>query len=76
MVSDNGSTLAVVQCLKTREPMELKNPARVRDPTMSDKIADLKLHPAIESGLHILNDDIVSAHFVRGPLRILNWACH
>lgn len=59
-----SNTASIIDKLRSRT-LELKNPVRVWDASLSDKIADLKLHPAIESGLHLLNDDIVSAHFVR-----------
>ncbi|KAI5816768.1 hypothetical protein BZA77DRAFT_368158 [Pyronema omphalodes] len=35
-----------------------------RDPALSNKITDLRVHPAIESALHILNSDLASAHFL------------
>ncbi|BFZ56127.1 hypothetical protein PYCC9005_003169 [Savitreella phatthalungensis] len=54
----------VVQQLKDRSPLELKRPTKVYDEKLRIKIADLKLHPAIEAGLHLLNDDLYSAHFL------------
>ncbi|CCG84731.2 protein of unknown function [Taphrina deformans PYCC 5710] len=53
----------IVDRLSARQ-LPLRKPVRPWDKALTDKIADLKLHPAIESGLHLLNDDIVSAHFV------------
>lgn len=61
----SGQTKEIIDTLKAREPLELKRPQRVYDEKLTDKIADLKLHPAIEVGLHLLNDDLYSAHFVR-----------
>lgn len=75
METNGGDPREVVQQLKAREPMGLKNPVRVRDPAMTNRIADLKLHPSIECGLHMLNDDIVSAHFVRRAF-LLNYTYH
>lgn len=54
----------VLDRLKGRGPLSLRKPSRAWDKSLTNKIADLRLHPAVESGLHLLNDDIVSAHFV------------
>ena len=58
----------LIDGLKNRQPLELSRPERVYDAKLTDQIADLKLHPAIEVGLHLLNDDLYSAHFVRAHL--------
>lgn len=39
-------------------------PDKVCDPALSDKIASLYLHPALEALLHVLNHDLPSAHFL------------
>lgn len=45
-------------------PVPLLPPAKAIDPTLSDKIASLYLHPALEALLHLLNHDLPSAHFL------------
>ena len=58
----------IIAGLRNRKPLELTRPQRAHDAKLTDRIADLKLHPAIEVGLHLLNDDLYSAHFVwRAP---------
>ncbi len=39
-------------------------PGKSTDPTYTDKIASLYVHPALESALHLLNCDLPSAHFL------------
>ncbi|TKA25511.1 hypothetical protein B0A50_05372 [Salinomyces thailandicus] len=38
--------------------------ARPHDPTLTDPIASLTLHPTLEALLHLLNADLTSAHFL------------
>ncbi|KAG9558743.1 hypothetical protein KCU71_g19804, partial [Aureobasidium melanogenum] len=45
-------------------PVPLLPPAKALDPTLTDKIASLYLHPALEALLHLLNHDLPSAHFL------------
>ena len=45
-------------------PAPLLAPDKIQDPGLSDGIASLFLHPAIEALLHILNHDLPSAHFL------------
>lgn len=45
-------------------PVPLLPPAKAIDPSLSDKIASLYLHPALEALLHLLNHDLPSAHFL------------
>ena len=45
-------------------PTPLLAPDKVCDPALSDKIASLYLHPALEALLHIFNHDLPSAHFL------------
>ncbi|CAK3908652.1 uncharacterized protein M438DRAFT_347367 [Lecanosticta acicola] len=45
-------------------PTPLLAPRKVCDPSLSDKIASLYLHPALEALLHLLNHDLPSAHFL------------
>ncbi|KAF3930939.1 hypothetical protein ABW19_dt0209143 [Dactylella cylindrospora] len=39
-------------------------PSKPRSDATTTLIAELQLHPAIEAALHILNDDLSSAHFL------------
>ena len=45
-------------------PVPLLPPAKALDPALTDKIASLYLHPALEAVLHLLNHDLPSAHFL------------
>lgn len=45
-------------------PAPLTHPPKPQDPSLSDSIASLYLHPALEALLHILNHDLYSAHFL------------
>jgi hypothetical protein len=45
-------------------PTPLTHPDKPHQPSLSDSIASLYLHPAIEALLHILNHDLPSAHFL------------
>lgn len=45
-------------------PPPLLPPGKATDPDLADTIASLYLHPSIEAGLHILNADLPSAHFL------------
>lgn len=62
----------IIQELKSRDPLSLKKPSRPWNKSLTDQIANLGVHPAIESGLHILNDDLESAHFVCLDLALLH----
>ena len=42
----------------------VRPPQKAQDVHLTAKIADLRLHPAIEALLHILNADLPSAHFL------------
>ncbi|MCJ1330229.1 hypothetical protein MMC10_006912 [Thelotrema lepadinum] len=48
--------------------LELKLPlllqAKPTDPSLTDTISSLYLHPALEAALHVLNNDLASAHFL------------
>ena len=39
-------------------------PAKPTDPSLTDVISSLYLHPTIEIAFHILNNDLPSAHFL------------
>lgn len=39
-------------------------PLQPADPASSDAIASLRVHPALEAALHLLNHDLPSAHFL------------
>nr|XP_031857316.1 uncharacterized protein CI109_007264 [Kwoniella shandongensis]KAA5524388.1 hypothetical protein CI109_007264 [Kwoniella shandongensis] len=41
---------------------------------LQDSIADLKCHPALESALHLMNDDLFSAHFLLRKMQEDEWA--
>ncbi|MCJ1336460.1 hypothetical protein MMC09_001736 [Bachmanniomyces sp. S44760] len=45
-------------------PPPLLPPAHATDPKLTDAIASLYLHPTLEAALHILNNDLPSAHFL------------
>ncbi|KAM3416032.1 hypothetical protein BST61_g9518 [Cercospora zeina] len=45
-------------------PAPLLAPDTTQDPSLSDSIASLFLHPAIEALFHIMNHDLPSAHFL------------
>lgn len=45
-------------------PAPLLPPGKPYNPTLSDPIASLSLHPALEVAFHLLNVDLVSAHFL------------
>jgi hypothetical protein len=45
-------------------PVPLLPPAKIIDASLSDQIASLYLHPALEALLHLLNHDLPSAHFL------------
>ncbi|KAH0288591.1 hypothetical protein M436DRAFT_38255 [Aureobasidium namibiae CBS 147.97] len=45
-------------------PVPLLPPPKPLDPALTDKIASLYLHPALEAVLHLLNHDLPSAHFL------------
>lgn len=45
-------------------PVPLLPPGKPLDTSLTDKIASLYLHPALEALLHLLNHDLVSAHFL------------
>ncbi|EME44580.1 hypothetical protein DOTSEDRAFT_72135 [Dothistroma septosporum NZE10] len=54
---------SLLQTLKSA-PAPLLPPGKAWDPTLTDKISTLYLHPALEALLHILNLDLPSAHFL------------
>jgi hypothetical protein len=45
-------------------PVPLLPPAKPNDASLTDKISSLYLHPALEAVLHLLNNDLPSAHFL------------
>lgn len=45
-------------------PVPLLPPPEPIDASLSDKIATLQVHPALEALLHLLNHDLPSAHFL------------
>ena len=45
-------------------PPPLLPPAKAIIPTLTAEIADLSLHPTLEVTLHVLNQDLPSAHFL------------
>lgn len=49
----------------------LLHPPKPKDPTLTDRISSLRLHPALEAGLHILNYDLPSAHFLLRKMQSL-----
>lgn len=51
-----------VRLLKLKPP--LLPPSKPTDPSLTDAISSLYLHPALEAALHILNDDLPSTHFL------------
>lgn len=54
----------IIKILTTREPLPLERPMANWQPKLTADIADLNLHPAVEAGLHLLNSDMLSAHFL------------
>lgn len=50
--------------LTSTYPPPLLPPPRPHDPSLSDKITSLQIHPTLEALLHILNADLPSAHFL------------
>ncbi|KAK8847659.1 hypothetical protein IAR55_005518 [Kwoniella newhampshirensis] len=62
-------------------PLPALTPARLSDENNTpykkewqDSIADLKCHPALESALHLMNDDLFSAHFLLRKMQEDEWA--
>lgn len=49
----------------------LLHPPKPKDTSLTDRISSLRLHPAIEAGLHILNYDLPSAHFLLRKMQSL-----
>lgn len=49
----------------------LLHPPKPKDSSLTDRISSLRLHPAIEAGLHILNYDLPSAHFLLRKMQSL-----
>ena len=45
-------------------PAPLTQPSKPHSPSIASKIADLSIHPTLESALHLLNHDLPSAHFL------------
>lgn len=45
-------------------PFTLPNKQSPHDPSLSAPIADLHVHPTLEALLHVLNNDLSSAHFL------------
>ena len=50
--------------MKATIPAPLAPPAKASFLELSSAIAGLSLHPTLESALHILNNDLLSAHFL------------
>ena len=50
--------------MKSTIPAPLNPPAKPSFTNLSSAIAGLSLHPTLESALHILNNDLPSAHFL------------
>lgn len=61
--NDSASFDHIYSLLKTF-PIPLLPPGKSHDAALTDKIASLYLHPALEAQLHILNHDLPSAHFL------------
>lgn len=45
-------------------PPPLTPPAKPTSPSLTAQISNLSLHPTLEAALHILNNDLPSAHFL------------
>lgn len=45
-------------------PAPVFNPGKAYDASLSDSIASQYLHPALEALMHLLNQDLASAHFL------------
>ncbi len=55
---------ALYNYMKSVMPAPVTPPAKPSFPALSSAIAGLSLHPTLESALHILNNDLSSAHFL------------
>jgi hypothetical protein len=61
-------------------PLPLLAPPKLTDssnppysPSARSAIADLKCHPLLESALHLMNDDLFSAHFLLRKMQEDEW---
>ncbi|KAI9752666.1 MAG: hypothetical protein M1815_000370 [Lichina confinis] len=55
---------ALLSQLRTTCPTPLLPPSKAHTPSLTSVIASLALHPTLEAALHMLNHDLVSAHFL------------
>jgi hypothetical protein len=58
------SSLEAIHSQLLKHPPPLLPPGKAFMPELTAKIAALSLHPTLEVGLHILNQDLPSAHFL------------
>lgn len=58
------SFTAVHNHLTTSYPAPLLPPSKPHSQSLTSQIAALELHPTLEAALHILNNDLPSAHFL------------
>ena len=62
--SENHSYPALKQQLLSKQGPVLPPPSSAPSQSLTHAISSLFLHPSIEAALHLLNDDLVSAHFL------------
>lgn len=58
------STFTSIHASLVQHPAPLLPPQKPLDATLTSKIADLKVHPTLETALHLLNLDLPAAHFL------------
>lgn len=58
------STFEEIQLHLLDLPAPLLPPLKAHEPSLSNEIAALQLHPTLEAALHLLNLDLANAHFL------------